>query len=160
MNRMYFDNLDLSILTSLSTNARTPYLEIARDNGVSGAAVHQRVQRLMAKKVINGSHCNIEPSAVGFTVVAYLGINALPGTDVENLAVAKSKKSPSAISFRDASTLLQNFTPATTTTCSQSYANVHASWRLHRPRQWSRSERLLYAQYRYQMTDKQQINII
>ena len=91
MNRMYFDNLDLSILTSLSTNARTPYLEIARDNGVSGAAVHQRVQRLMAKKVINGSHCNIEPSAVGFTVVAYLGINALPGTDVENLAVELSK---------------------------------------------------------------------
>ena len=91
MNRMYFDNLDLSILTSLSTNARTPYLEIARDNGVSGAAVHQRVQRLMANKVINGSHCNIEPSAVGFTVVAYLGINALPGTDVENLAVELSK---------------------------------------------------------------------
>lgn len=91
MNRMYFDNLDLSILTSLSTNARTPYLEIARDNGVSGAAVHQRVQRLMANKVINGSHCNIEPSAVGFTAVAYLGINALPGTDVENLAVELSK---------------------------------------------------------------------
>ncbi len=91
MNRMYFDNLDLSIPTSLSTNARTPYLEIARDNGVSGAAVHQRVQRLMANKVINGSHCNIEPSAVGFTVVAYLGINALPGTDVENLAVELSK---------------------------------------------------------------------
>jgi transcriptional regulator, asnC family len=91
MNRMYFDNLDLSILTALSSNARTPYLEIARDNGVSGAAVHQRVQRLMANKVINGSHCCIEPTAVGFTVVAYLGINALPGTDVEKLAAELSK---------------------------------------------------------------------
>lgn len=86
MDRIYFDNLDLNILTALSANARTPYLEIARDNGVSGAAVHQRVQRLMANKVINGSHCIIEPTAVGFTVVAYLGINALPGTDVEALA--------------------------------------------------------------------------
>ncbi len=91
MNRMYFDNLDLSILTALSNNARTPYLEIARENGVSGAAVHQRVQRLMANKVINGSHCCIEPTAVGFTVVAYLGINALPGTDVEKLADELSK---------------------------------------------------------------------
>ena len=91
MNRMYFDNLDLSILTSLSHNARTRYLEIARDNGVSGAAVQQRVQRLMSTRGINCSHCRIEPSAVGFTVVAYLGINALPGTDVENLADELSK---------------------------------------------------------------------
>lgn len=86
MERIFFDSLDLNILNALSANARTPYLEIARDNGVSGAAVHQRVQRLMANKVINGAHCCIEPSAVGFTVVAYLGINALPGTDVEALA--------------------------------------------------------------------------
>ncbi len=86
MNRMYFDSLDLNILKALSANARTPYLEIARDNGVSGAAVHQRVQRLMANNVINGSHCCVEPTSVGFNVVAYLGINALPGTDVEALS--------------------------------------------------------------------------
>ncbi len=86
MNRIYFDNLDLSILHALTENARTPYLEIAREYGVSGAAVHQRVQRLIANKVIIGSHCVIDPSAVGFNVVAYLGINAMPGTDVEKLA--------------------------------------------------------------------------
>lgn len=86
MNRIYFDNLDLSILHALTENARTPYLEIAREYGVSGAAVHQRVQRLIANKVITGSHCVIDPSAVGFNVVAYLGINAMPGTDVEKLA--------------------------------------------------------------------------
>lgn len=91
MDRIYFDNLDLNILNALSANARTPYLEIARDNGVSGAAVHQRVQRLLANKVITGSHCCIDPTAVGFTVVAYLGINALPGTDVEKLADELSK---------------------------------------------------------------------
>lgn len=86
MNRMFFDSLDLNILNALSNNARTPYLEIARDNGVSGAAVHQRVQRLMANNVIVGSHCCIEPTAVGYNVVAYLGLSALPGTDVEKLA--------------------------------------------------------------------------
>ncbi len=61
------------------------YLEIARDNGVSGAAVHQRVQRLTANKVIVGSKCLIDPSAVGFNVVAYLGICAMPGTDIDKL---------------------------------------------------------------------------
>ena len=40
------DTLDYKILTMLSENARRPYLEIARECGVSGAAVHQRVQKL------------------------------------------------------------------------------------------------------------------
>ena len=57
MARQFFDNLDLTILHSLTNNARTPYLEIAREYGVSGAAVHQRVQRLLQNKVIIGSEC-------------------------------------------------------------------------------------------------------
>lgn len=61
MPRQYFDKLDLTILNALCENARTPYLEIAREYGVSGAAVHQRVQRLIASKVITGSHCDIDP---------------------------------------------------------------------------------------------------
>lgn len=44
MNRQQFDSLDLNILRMLSANARTPYLEIARECGVSGASVHQRIQ--------------------------------------------------------------------------------------------------------------------
>lgn len=86
MNRQNFDTLDINILKALSNNARTPYLEIARDNGVSGAAVHQRVQRLLASKVIIGSQCLFDPTAMGFNVVAYVGINALPSTDIEKLA--------------------------------------------------------------------------
>lgn len=85
MDRPYFDDLDLHILKALSENARTPYLEIAREVGVSGAAVHQRVQRLMLHKVIKGSRCLLDSSALGYNVVAYLGINAMPGIDVEQL---------------------------------------------------------------------------
>ena len=39
---MQLDSLDFKILVMLSENARRPYLEIARECGVSGAAVHQR----------------------------------------------------------------------------------------------------------------------
>lgn len=84
-DRQYFDKLDIHILKALSENARTPYLEIAREIGVSGAAVHQRVQRLIMNKVIKGSRCLIDSSALGFNVVAYVGINAMPGIDVEKL---------------------------------------------------------------------------
>ena len=85
MARQHFDKLDLTILNALCDNARTPYLEIAREYGVSGAAVHQRVQRLIAAKVISGSHCTIEPATLGYHVVAYVGINTKPGTPLETL---------------------------------------------------------------------------
>ena len=85
MPRQHFDKLDLTILNALCDNARTPYLEIARDYGVSGAAVHQRVQRLMAANVIAGSHCVLAPATLGFHVVAYIGITAKPGVNLENL---------------------------------------------------------------------------
>lgn len=83
MPRQYFDNLDLTILHALAYNARTPYLEIARDYGVSGAAVHQRVQRLLQNKVIVGSECLVDPETVGLNVIAYLGIILLPDTDID-----------------------------------------------------------------------------
>lgn len=73
MNRLQFDNLDLSILSMLSKNARKPYLEIARECGVSGAAVHQRIQRLTSAGAIQGSECIINPAALGYETCAYVG---------------------------------------------------------------------------------------
>ena len=40
------DDLDEKILKLITKNARIPFLEVARECGVSGAAIHQRVQRL------------------------------------------------------------------------------------------------------------------
>ena len=74
MNRQNFDALDLKILRDLSLNARKPYLEIAREYGVSGAAVHQRIQKLLSNGVITGSQCLIEPTAMGFDTCAFVGI--------------------------------------------------------------------------------------
>ncbi len=54
MPRIQFDKLDKKILRMLSENARIPFLEIARECGVSGAAIHQRIQKLTSSGVING----------------------------------------------------------------------------------------------------------
>ena len=62
------DNLDYKILKMLSQNARKPYLEIARACNVSGAAIHQRIQKLYSMGVINGSISQINPNAVGFDI--------------------------------------------------------------------------------------------
>jgi Lrp/AsnC family transcriptional regulator for asnA, asnC and gidA len=68
------DNLDRKILDIITKNARIPYLEVARECGVSGAAIHQRVQRLMRIGVIKGSEFKVDPVLVGFKTCAYVGI--------------------------------------------------------------------------------------
>lgn len=74
MNNNQFDSLDLNILRMLSKNARKPYLEIARECGVSGAAIHQRIQRLYANGVIQGAESIINPDSLGYETCAYVGI--------------------------------------------------------------------------------------
>lgn len=74
MSRVHFDNLDCKILKMLARNARKPFLEVARECNVSGAAVHQRIQKLTQQGVIQGVETLINPSSVGYDTCAYIGI--------------------------------------------------------------------------------------
>jgi Lrp/AsnC family transcriptional regulator, regulator for asnA, asnC and gidA len=71
---LQIDNLDRKILDIITKNARVPYLEVARECNVSGAAIHQRVQRLIRLGVIKGSEFKVDPVMVGFRTCAYIGI--------------------------------------------------------------------------------------
>lgn len=73
MLHLNLDSLDFKILSTLSDNARKPFLEIARECNVSGAAIHQRVAKLTAMGVITGSELLVAPSSVGFDTCAYMG---------------------------------------------------------------------------------------
>ncbi len=73
MANSQLDALDHKILETLAINARKPYLEIARECGVSGAAIHQRIQKLHTTGVIKGSESLIDPTAVGYDTCAYIG---------------------------------------------------------------------------------------
>lgn len=68
------DSLDRKILSILTKNARIPFLEVARECNVSGAAIHQRVQRLIRLGVISGSQFNLNPKKLGFNTCAFVGI--------------------------------------------------------------------------------------
>lgn len=74
MAKQQLDNIDIKILQKLAEDGRKPYLEIARELGVSGAAIHQRLQRLVSKGVVKGTECLINPSALGYDTCAYVGI--------------------------------------------------------------------------------------
>ena len=69
------DPVDQKILSFLVKNARMPYLEIARECGVSGAAIHQRVKRLENNGVIPGSRLLVKPQALGLNVCAFISVS-------------------------------------------------------------------------------------
>lgn len=68
------DELDQKILQLITHNARIPFLEVARECGVSGAAIHQRVQRMQSIGVIVGSEFIVSPEMLGYNTCAYMGI--------------------------------------------------------------------------------------
>lgn len=55
-------------------DARTPILEIARQVGISGAAIHQRLRKLEKSGLIAGSKFVINPKVLGYTTMAFIGI--------------------------------------------------------------------------------------
>ena len=74
------DPVDQKILSFLVKNARMPYLEIARECGVSGAAIHQRVKRLENNGVITGSRLLVKPQALGLNVCAFISVSLSEST--------------------------------------------------------------------------------
>lgn len=71
---LQIDSLDKKILTMITKNARIPFLEVARACNVSGAAIHQRVQRLINSGIISGSQFTVNPEKIGFHTCAFVGI--------------------------------------------------------------------------------------
>lgn len=72
--RPLFDEIDRKILKFLIGNARMPFLEIARECGISGAAIHQRIKKLEDSGVILGSRLIVDPKKMGFDVCAFISI--------------------------------------------------------------------------------------
>lgn len=75
MTPFHLDDIDRKILSFLVKNARMPFLEIARECGISGAAVHQRVRKLEANEIISGSRLVVKPAALGLDVCAFVSVS-------------------------------------------------------------------------------------
>lgn len=74
MARHNLDSLDRKILRLIAADARVPFLEVARSCNVSGAAIHQRIQKLTALGVLKGSEFIINPEKIGYETCAYVGL--------------------------------------------------------------------------------------
>jgi len=74
------DNLDRKILEIITLNARIPFKDVAVKCGVSRAAIHQRVQRLIEMGVIVGSGYHVNPKTLGYSTCTYIGITLEKGS--------------------------------------------------------------------------------
>ena len=82
------DELDRKILRIITKNARTPFKDVAEVCGVSRAAIHQRVQRLIELKVITGSSYIVNEKMLGYQMCAYVGIILEKGSLYEEVVSA------------------------------------------------------------------------
>lgn len=82
------DNLDRKILKLISEDARIPFLEVARECNVSGAAVHQRIQKLVNTGVLKGSKFIIDPEKIGYETCAYIGLFLKDPSNFDNVVAA------------------------------------------------------------------------
>lgn len=69
------DKLDKQVLRMIAEDARVPFLEVARACNVSGAAIHQRIQKLTSMGILKGSKFIIDPEKIGYETCAYIGLN-------------------------------------------------------------------------------------
>lgn len=74
MGHHYLDSLDKKILHLIAEDARIPFLEVARVCNVSGAAIHQRIQKLTNLGILKGSQFIIDPEKIGYETCAYIGL--------------------------------------------------------------------------------------
>ena len=79
-----------------SRNARIPSKDVAIECGVSRAAIHQRIQRLIDLNVIVGSGYNVNPKILGFNTCTYIGVKLEKGSMYKDV-VPELEKIPEVV---------------------------------------------------------------
>ncbi|MGB1448567.1 MAG: Lrp/AsnC family transcriptional regulator [Flavobacteriaceae bacterium] len=73
-NTVQIDGIDKILLNELMQDARISINRLAKQVGISGAAVHQRLKKLEKSGLIQGSQVMINPKKLGYTTLAFVGI--------------------------------------------------------------------------------------
>src|SRR3990167_10700451 len=75
------DNIDRAILVTLLKDGRRPFVEIAKESGVSSGTIHLREEKMKAAGVIEGSKVLINYAALGYGVRAFIGVKLHTASD-------------------------------------------------------------------------------
>jgi Lrp/AsnC family transcriptional regulator, regulator for asnA, asnC and gidA len=78
-NRDLLDDINLKIISILSKDSSLPFVDIAKQIGISDATVHIRVRRLTAAGIIRKFTISVDNNQLGYDHLAFMGINIEPG---------------------------------------------------------------------------------
>lgn len=96
MEEVVLDDLDYKILNLIENDARISFLEVSRICNLSGATVHQRVQKMMAGGIITGSEFRLDLKKIGYQTCAFLALHFNETVDIAK-AVDKLKDIPEIV---------------------------------------------------------------
>jgi len=68
------DKLDLQIIQEMMENAEISYADLGKKLFVSGGTIHVRIKKLEELKVVKGRRLSIDVKALGYDVIAFIGI--------------------------------------------------------------------------------------
>jgi Lrp/AsnC family transcriptional regulator, leucine-responsive regulatory protein len=88
-NEMLRDTRNLALLRFMCDNPRITISELARRIEMSAPAVRERVLKLEEAGVIRGFRVELDPSALGFPVAAFVRVRPMPGQLPKIAALAK-----------------------------------------------------------------------
>ncbi|KAF0197784.1 MAG: Lrp/AsnC family transcriptional regulator regulator for asnA asnC and gidA [Bacteroidetes bacterium] len=97
-HNFHLDSLDKKIINLLNTDARMPFVEVARRCKVSGAAIHQRVAKMEEAGVLSGYYLKLNPKGLGYLTCAFIGIQVnLTSTSTHDEVFRKIMKIPEIV---------------------------------------------------------------
>src|SRR5712691_13041 len=73
------DSLDRRLIRTLAANPRMGVMELARQLGVARGTAQSRLDKLLARGVIKGFGPEIDPAAMGYSVLAFTTIEIAQG---------------------------------------------------------------------------------
>jgi DNA-binding Lrp family transcriptional regulator len=80
------DEVNLRLLDILSRDASRPFVDIAKEVGISDATVHIRVRRLLAAGILRKFTIATDNALLGYDHLAFIGININQGSAGEVIA--------------------------------------------------------------------------
>jgi DNA-binding Lrp family transcriptional regulator len=87
LGKMSIDELDARLIEVLRANPRIGLLEVARQLEVARGTVQARLAKLEARGVITGFGPEVDPTALGYTITAFVFIELAQGRLAEAVSV-------------------------------------------------------------------------
>ena len=80
------DDIDARIISALSEDGRHSYADVGAEVGLSTAAVHERVKKMLDKGVIRRFSISVDPERVGLNFTAFVAIRNDGGIHCRDVA--------------------------------------------------------------------------